>query len=590
MTRRDLSHCCGRYGRQGACGILRAVQSVSTRLGIAPLTFIDHSGQNACATTSRETSFSLEKYTGPGSCCTMSAKGVCTSENLAECDTDFVKMGEAMKSPSARHAVPSEKESFRGRFLRLAAKGALILGGGGAMEQGLRFVRNIILTRILAPEDFGVMAMVLTINQFLISLTEVGIKEAVIQNPRAAEVEFLNAAWWLSVLRGLLLYGLAVLMTPLVVLYFRKPDLGPYLQVAFLGLLLQGVFSPKAYLAIKQMHYGRWVGIQNGGAGVGILITIALGVWIKGAWALVIGFCAEQVMRSVLSFIICFYRPGFKFERALFMAVLKYNFAMLGIPIMVFIFMRIDVFVLGRLLSSSDLGLYSMAGALAMTPFAFLDQIVHQVIMPMLAQVQTEYSKFNHIIISGSKIILIIGWPFVTFLACYGADVLTVVYGPQYASVAVVFGILGSIACLKTVNIPAVSAYYALGKPELQRRFVSIRTLLAVLTVAPAGYLWGMLGVTGAMLLSIIAAYVLQIIRIQGITGFNLGAYFGMYIGAFGISLSVLVAWLLTNELSFQSINQRLFIGLLGLVCSYCLAGYLYGWRRTLRRKICQQG
>jgi O-antigen/teichoic acid export membrane protein len=100
-----------------------------------------------------------------------------------------------------------------GLFGRMARGGAW-LGLGSAGENALRFVRNMVLARLLAPEAFGVMAIVLSICSLFQVLTGLGIKESIVQNPRGAERSFLNGAWWISVVRGLLLYAVAFVASP----------------------------------------------------------------------------------------------------------------------------------------------------------------------------------------------------------------------------------------------------------------------------------------------------------------------------------------------------------------------------------------
>src|SRR5208282_2798151 len=79
-----------------------------------------------------------------------------------------------------------------------AMRGGVWLGGGSIAEQASRFARNMILTRLLAPSAFGAMAIVMSSSAIVGALTEVGVKQAVIQNPRGGEKSYLNAGWWMG--------------------------------------------------------------------------------------------------------------------------------------------------------------------------------------------------------------------------------------------------------------------------------------------------------------------------------------------------------------------------------------------------------
>src|SRR5450631_4034810 len=98
------------------------------------------------------------------------------------------------------------------------------LGSGSFLEQASRFGRNMLLTRVLAPEAFGTMAVVMSATSVLTSVMDVGAREALIQNPRGSEKEHVGAAWWLSFGRSLSLYALMFLTAPLVAHFYRNAE------------------------------------------------------------------------------------------------------------------------------------------------------------------------------------------------------------------------------------------------------------------------------------------------------------------------------------------------------------------------------
>src|SRR5262245_46655589 len=179
------------------------------------------------------------------------------------------------------------------------------LAAGGAVEQGLRFLRNILLARMLAPEAFGVMAIILAANQAFETITEIGIQTAIIQNPRGQERTYLNGAWWLSMSRAVGLYALACLGAPWLAEFYQNPALLPLLRVAFLSILFKGATSPGIHLAVKQMNFKHWVMAQYGGGLIGIVTSIFLAYFIRDIWALVIGFMLEAGARCLLSYLVC---------------------------------------------------------------------------------------------------------------------------------------------------------------------------------------------------------------------------------------------------------------------------------------------
>ena len=104
-------------------------------------------------------------------------------------------------------------------------RGGAWLGGGSVAEQASRFARNMILTRLLAPSAFGAMAIVMSSSAIVGALTEVGVKQAVIQNPRGGEKAYLNAGWWMGLGRALSTYVIIFAMAPWVARFYGIAEL-----------------------------------------------------------------------------------------------------------------------------------------------------------------------------------------------------------------------------------------------------------------------------------------------------------------------------------------------------------------------------
>src|SRR6202040_448410 len=79
------------------------------------------------------------------------------------------------------------------------------------------------------------------------------------------------------------------------------------LRVALLSTLFEGAMSPRSILPQKEMKFGRWMAISNGGAICGVILTVVLSFVLRDVWALAIGSCSENAFRCLLSYIVC---PG----------------------------------------------------------------------------------------------------------------------------------------------------------------------------------------------------------------------------------------------------------------------------------------
>ena len=156
------------------------------------------------------------------------------------------------------------------------------------------------------------------------SITDIGIKEALIQNPRGSEEHYMGAAWWLALGRAVTLAFLVCLIAPWMARFYGNSEITPLLRVATLSVILDGAFSSRANIAMKEMKFSRWAAINHGGGIIGIVITVVLSFFIRDVWALVLGLCSESAARCILSFVICPYVPLLNWNTAAIRDLLRF--------------------------------------------------------------------------------------------------------------------------------------------------------------------------------------------------------------------------------------------------------------------------
>ena len=214
-------------------------------------------------------------------------------------------------------------------------RGGAWLGTGSVAEQIMRFGRSMLLTRLLAPEAFGTMAVIMSASSAIHTLTDIGVKEALIQNPRGTEEHYMGAAWWLALGRAVTLASLVCLIAPWMAKFYGNLEITPLLRVATLSVIFDGAFSSKAYITMKQMKFAKWAAINHGGGIIGIIITVVLSFFIRDVWALVLGFCSESAARCILSFAICPYLPLPEWNTEAIRDLLRFSKGLFGLAFLI---------------------------------------------------------------------------------------------------------------------------------------------------------------------------------------------------------------------------------------------------------------
>jgi len=441
----------------------------------------------------------------------------------------------------------------------------------------------MILTRLLAPSAFGAMAIVMSSSSIVGALTEVGLRAAVIQNPRGGEKAYLNAGWWMGMGRALFMYVIIFAMAPLVAHFYGIANLSALLRVTLLGTVFDGAMSPRSILPQKEMKFGRWMAISNGGGICGVILTVVLSFVIRDVWALAIGFCSENAFRCLLSYILYPGLPSLAWDRHAARELYRFSKESFGLSFLNLIFSRTDIFVLGKLYSATALGLYTMAVYLVQTPSVFLTSMLAQTLFPSFAHVQEDKERVNRILVEVSSWLILLGLPGVVVIYLCGHSLLLVIYGVRYAAAAGPLAVAATVVFLNMLNVIITIVFTAMGRPGLHRRAVAASAVVMLIAIYPACKLLGVVGGQVAALVAVSVSYLLQVARMRGLTGLDLLRYGKAFVpaalvsgGILGVGLGARFLGLATRPLA----NIALCVG--SCIAAYAVCAPAH-WRASRR-------
>jgi len=415
------------------------------------------------------------------------------------------------------------------------------LAFGSITENVLRFVRNIILVRILVPEAFGLMAILMGGVQVIEAFTEVGLRQSLIQNKSGSEQSFLNITWFLSLARGLFLYFLAFLASPFIADFYNKPESLVLLRIGFLVILLNCLISPRVHLLEKELRFKEWAILMHGSAIIGIFVTIVAGFIIRNVWALLAGLVIESLLKLLLSFIFYPIKPNLHFNIVHLRDIMKFSRGMFGLPILKMIFYQTAIFVVGKLTSVELLGIYVMLASLAEITTVFLGQIISPVLLPVLALIKHNKTTLSNLFIKTTKTIGLFVFPFTAMLIIFAKPILYLVYGPIYSQHAFTFAILSTYALIALFFSLFTQIFFAMGEPNLHRIASFIRAALFIALIYPLTKFFGLTGTATAASIATGIALCVQLIYIRKYINLTLLAYMQSWLSGLRISLIVII-------------------------------------------------
>lgn len=276
-------------------------------------------------------------------------------------------------------------QKFRGGSLtaRALRSAAFTLGGFGT-SQVIRLASNLILTRLLFPEAFGMMALTMVFMQGLQMFSDVGVAPAIQQSRRGDDPDFLDTAWSIQVIRGICLWLAACALAWPAAQIYGEPMLLLLLPTMGITLLIQGFNPTKMETANRHLMLGRVTLLDIATQVIGIVLAVALAFWLRSVFALVISGILSMAAQLWLNRA---FLPGrqnrFRWERPAAQELIHFGKWIFLSTLVGFLFHQGDKLILGQVLPIDQFGVYNIGYFLASFPMLMGLMITRKVLIPI---------------------------------------------------------------------------------------------------------------------------------------------------------------------------------------------------------------
>lgn len=383
---------------------------------------------------------------------------------------------------------------------RLALRASLFEMAGFGGGQVVRLGGNLILTRLLFPEAFGLAALVSIVLQGLELLSDVGFNQAVVQNRRGDEPAFYNTAWSLQIIRGGILFAVCALLAVPFSMLYDEPILSGLLVVAAVQVLLQGFQSTAIFTLRRRVQIGSLTVLELGGQVLSVAVMIGWAQFDRSVWALIAGGVARVIFRLIASHLLPVgYRNRWGIDPECRREILGFGGWILGSTALFFLSRQADRLLVGKLLGVATLGVYTIAVMLAEVVDLVATRIAGNVFFPIFSQVGKEgVGELRRVYYSAR---LHLDAVFVTSLGALtmlGGLVVDLLWDERYADAGWMFEVLCCRVAMNVVVYPCDRCLLAMGEGRYPF-YRSVARFLWVVVAVPVGYAYaGIEGVIGA--------------------------------------------------------------------------------------------
>ncbi len=395
-----------------------------------------------------------------------------------------------------------------------AIRGAIWTTAGFGGKYILRFGNNLVLTRLLQPEFFGLMALVTTFRMGLELFSDIGISQNIVNSKRGDDPVFLNTAWSLQAIRGVIIWLICVIFITYPASYFYDDKrLLILIPISVLSSVFEGFSSTSIHTLHKRMELGK-ISIYEFALQVSFVGTlIALVFFYPTIWSLAIGTAIGGIYKLVSSFwLIPGYTNKFAWDKEAVKEILSFGKWMFAASGLMFAAEQADRLVLAKLLSFKLLGVYTIAYTLASIPKEVIRQLSYKVIFPTISQqrdlprsiLRVKILKQRRLILLGCAIIL-------AALVTVGDLIISLLYDQRYIAATWMMPILCCGMWFSLLFYTISPALLAIGKPLYSAQSNFARFVIIILAVPIANQNFGIIGAIGVIAFSDVPLYIVNL-------------------------------------------------------------------------------
>ncbi len=377
---------------------------------------------------------------------------------------------------------------------------------GFAAQNVLMLVRAMIVARLLGPEFFGISVTFLLVVSTFAMISDLGLEKWIIQSREDELESSLPTLASVLLLRGLVLGGTILLLAGWIAQQFGNPDLVWFYACAGIVPIIEGFRHLDQVVQQRQMNFVPKLKMELGGLIPGVLLTIALAYETRSYVAIAAGSIAVSVISVALSHVLARSRYRLGFERGAVVAILRFGWPLLANGMVMLVSTQGDRILIGAMAGMSDLAGYAAVGMLTTGVSMLFSRLSGGLLLPLLSEARDRPQLYEERCRTTAAAILLIVSTTLIPLACIGAPLVRLLYGPGYEIAPLLAAFLSLLAASTVIRswCVVISLSVARTMDILTSNVLRSIGFAAAFFALKAGY--GLVGVAACMAAGDVAA------------------------------------------------------------------------------------
>lgn len=338
--------------------------------------------------------------------------------------------------------------------------------------QLVRLATNIALASLLFEEAFALMALVSAVMVGLAMFSDVGLQQNVIQSPRGDEPAFLNTAWTIQVLRGVLLALLAAALAwPMAVFYGANDSMALELKwlvpIVALTALFDGLRSPAVLTAARHIRVGELMRIEIGVTAIQTVVILLLAWLTRSVYALAITAALSSAIHCIATYLfLSGPRPRLVLEASAVRSIISFGKWIFLSTVLYFLAGQIDRLTFASIYTLAEVGVYSIAASLALIVPAVVGKLQAAIVFPYYSRLLEEGMDLPAAFARATAPVLLASTYIVVLLIAGADSFFSFAYDQRYAEAGLILPVLALAVWFSNLGGVYGTAFLAKGVPK----------------------------------------------------------------------------------------------------------------------------
>jgi lipopolysaccharide exporter len=362
---------------------------------------------------------------------------------------------------------------------------ALLVLGVRWVDRLIGLISTIILARLLAPEDFGIVAMAMLVVGLIDVMLDFGVNITLVQNSEASQEDY-DAAWTLRLVQSFIVAVALYFLSGPASHYFGDAKVAPVIQVLAVVVFISGLENIGVVSFQKNLQFGQEFKLFLIKRVSGFIITILAAWMLQSYWALVIGTATTRVASVISSYGMHEMRPRLNWHHI--KSMLSFSTWNLLRSIGGYLGENLHRLLVGNRESTKIMGAYTLSAEISAIPSTELLAPLNRMLFPIMVMVKNDADKLKRVFFLAMGLQAMIGIPAAVGLALIAKELVLLMLGDKWGPVIPFIQLMGFINIVAALNASPVYLFLTLGEAKisaLHSWFQVILLLGAVVIVAP---------------------------------------------------------------------------------------------------------